>query len=485
MRVSIPTNHNYYEEAPLIEDQLKKEFEVKSLKKITSLFSSTFELTTKSANLKQIQIFDFKNQQNKLENDEQLILKLFSKENGEKGKKYIIQTGLFSGVVFHNGCQFNITSAYGDTFLKRMLNSINDIYIDTQEDKASKSSETNEFQNILAFLFIQSLEKAAVLGLPKAYQQQTQRSHKVRGKVDINAYLKHDFPFQGKLTTIFREQVYTQEIIDILFLACKKLEHNFGKAIHKKILGIYQLLKQNYSGTYADHATIEKAKNHSVLHNPMFATFKQVLSYAEIILKEQSMVSHNKDNSHVTHGYLFDISQLFEVYLEKLISRHFSDWFVTSQEELYVYNDMFFNRRMFPDLLMRHKETDHVIVLDAKFKKMRGEGRDVDRSDFYQIHSYIQYYQPDVLFGGLIYPFSEQIDPTKSHSSSLYGSSPQKTKFILDGIYINEKMTMQNIINSENEFLSRVEGLIDDRTQPSPSAPSYSHNTVQVLHSPQ
>lgn len=458
MRISIPTNHNYYEEIPLFEEQLKKEFEVKSLKKVKSLFSSTFELTTKSENLKQIQIFGFKNQQNKLENDEQLILKLFSKE---KGKKYIIQTGLFAGVVFHNGCQFNITSAYGDTFLKRMLNSINDIYIDTQDNKASKSFETNEFQNILAFLFIQSLEKAAVLGLPKAYQQQTQRSHKVRGKIDINAYLKHDFPFQGKLTTTFREQVYTQEIIDVLFLACKKLEQNFGKAIHKKILGIYQLLKQYYSGSFANHGTIEKAKNNSVLHNPMFATFKQVLSYAEIILKEQSLVTQNKNNNHITHGYLFDISQLFEVYLEKLLSRHFNDWFVTSQEALSVYDDMFFKRKMFPDLIMRHKETDQVIVLDAKFKKMRGEGRDVDRSDFYQIHSYIQYYQPDVLFGGLIYPFSNAIDTACSYSNSLFGSSEQQTKFIIDGIYVNENMTMQDIMDSESQFLSRMEGLID------------------------
>jgi 5-methylcytosine-specific restriction endonuclease McrBC regulatory subunit McrC len=459
MRVTIPTNYNYYEESPVDEANLQKEFGIKkaSAKK---LFSSTFEFTSKSSSLEQIQVFGFKNQRNKLEDEEQLILKLYSKDHSEKDKQYFIQTGLFAGVLFHQGCQFNITTAYGDAFLKRMLNSINDIYVNTQEEKASNSSQTDEFQNILAYLFVQSLEKASVLGLPKTYQLQTQRSHKVRGKIDIDAYLKHDFPFQGKLTTSFREQVYIQEIIDVLFLACKKLEKNFGKAIHKKILGIYQLLKQSYSGSYANPATIEKAKNHSVLQNPMFATFKQVLSYAEIILKDHSLVTQNKADKQITHGYLFDISQLFEVYLEKIIRRHFVDWYITGQEELSVYDDMFFKRRMFPDLIMRHKKTGQVIVLDAKFKKMRGEGRDVDRSDFYQIHSYIQYYQPNVLFGGLIYPLSKDTEPAKSHSKALFGSEATTSKFIIDGVFVNESMTMTEIIENENAFLERLEKLI-------------------------
>ncbi|WP_219634615.1 McrC family protein, partial [Flavobacterium chungangense] len=255
MRISIPTNHNFYEEFPLTDNQLKEKFGVRSEKDIkNNLFSATYEFTTESKSLEQLQIFGFKNNRNKLEEDKQLILKLYSKEYPNE-RKYIVQTGLFAGVLYHKGCQFNITTPYGEVFLKRMLNFVNDIYIDNQESKVAKSTETNEFQNIIAYLFIQSLEKAAVMGLPKVYQTQMQRSHKVRGKIDVNAYIKHDFPFQGKLTTSFREQIYIQEIIDVLYLTCKKLEQSFGKEIHRKIHGIFQLLKQNYSGIYAQHTT--------------------------------------------------------------------------------------------------------------------------------------------------------------------------------------------------------------------------------------
>lgn len=461
MRAYIPTNHNYYEEDPILESDLKGFFGARSVKSIKEVFSSTFEYTTKNNSLEQIKIFNFKNKRSKLDDEEKLILKVYTKDDSSGNNKYIIQTGLFAGVIHHKGCQFNITTPYGNTFLRRMLNFVNDIYVDTEKVKHSKSDEANEFLNIIAYLFIQSLEKSAGLGLPKNYTQQIQRSHKVRGKVDINLYLKNDFPFRGKLTTSYREQVYVQEIIDVLYLACNKLEKKFGKEIHWKIHSIYLELKKYYSGSYLSHTVMEKAKNHTVLNNPIFSSFKNVLTYAEIILNDQSLLNDQSDNKSQSHGYIFDISQLFEIYLEKLISRHFKDWVVNGQEELYVYNDMFYGRRMFPDLVMRHKYDNKVAVFDAKFKKMRMHKNDLDRSDFYQIHSYIQYYHPKVILGGLLYPLSKDLNIVKAHSKGLFGDSLNPTTFIVDGVCVNENMTMDDIAKNEKLFLNRLEKLLN------------------------
>jgi 5-methylcytosine-specific restriction enzyme subunit McrC len=471
MKISVPTNHNFYEEKPLIENQLMLGFGAKNKKDSKhikeQLFSSTYHFTSKKESLEQFKIFGFKEQRNKLKDEEQLILKLYAKESHTEEKKYIIQTGLFAGTIYHKDVQFNIVTPYGDTFLKRMLNFVNDIYIDNQSTKADKTEETNEFQNIIAYLFIQSLEKAAVLGLPKTYQSITERSNKIRGKIDLNAYLKQDIPFTGKLTSTHREQVYVQEIIDVLYLACKSLEKKFGKEIHRKILGVYQLLKQSYSGVFPQTTIIEKAKHHIVLQNPMFSNFKKTIGYAEIILKEQNLLVSNLDNKLSTNGYLFDISQLFEVYLEKLLSRYFKDWYVTGQEELNVYQKMFYKRKMFPDLVMKHKKTNQIIVFDAKFKKMRlhksqSKYSDLDRSDFYQIHSYIQYYQPNVIAGGLIYPLSNEINVDTTHSNRLFDNQNIETQFMVDGIYINDEMSISDINEKENEFLFRLENVINN-----------------------
>lgn len=468
MELSIPNNHNYYEEDPLNEAYLMEQTGIRSKRKsrdvINNLFSSVFELKTNNTKLKKLQIVGFKNQKNKEEDN--LILKLYAKEISENQKEYFIQSGLFSGVVYHKGCKFNITTRHGDVFLRRMLNFVNDIYVDTEKSNASKKEEHNEFQYIIAYLFIQSLEKASVLGLPKEYQSITQRSHKVRGKIDLNAYLKKDIPFQGKLTTTYREQVYIQEICDVLYLALKKLERKFGKDINNKLFNINQLLKQNYSGQYVNIETLHKAKKHRILHNPLYAPFKKVIEYAEIILLEHEL-NPKENNTLETSGFLFDVSQLFEVYLEKLLSRHFKDWYLTGQEELKLYQGLFYSRKMFPDLVLKHKYSNKIIVFDAKFKKMHLETKqskysDLDRSDFYQIHTYIQYFQQDVIIGGLLYPLSKPLNKEKAYSNGLFGKEDSNTiKFIVDGVFVNEKMNMEQLLNSEQEFLTRIDTLIE------------------------
>lgn len=464
MKFTAPNNHNFYEESPLYEADLKIAFGARKTLVEKSLFSSVFEFTSKSATLEQLELFKFKPVRNKLDDEEQLILKLYAKEDRCNNKKYIVQTGLFSGVIYHKGCQFNITTRHGKQFLNRMLNYVNDIYVDNQDALAQQSDDSSEFQNIIAYLFIQSLERAAVLGLPKTYQTLSQHGHKVRGKIDINAYLNNNIPFTGKITTSYREQVYVEKIVDVLYACCQHLESNFSNAIKRKLLGVHQILKQHYSGRYPENSVIQKAKNHSVLNNPMFDGYKKVLSYAEIILKEKSLqIDANSNLS--TKGYLFDIAELFEVYLEKLLERHFQDWYVTGQEELNVYVPMFYGRRMFPDIVMKHKYSGAIIVLDAKFKNMELKKKDVDRNDFYQIHSYIQYYQPNVLFGGLIYPLGKNINTLNTHSKNLFGQSQHESTFIVDGIYVKDDMSMNEIIESESAFLKRLEKLIDKKQE--------------------
>jgi 5-methylcytosine-specific restriction enzyme subunit McrC len=356
MRISVPVNHNFYEEAPIRESALGEAFAVKKAgdkKHLQQLFSSVYELKFGAEQLKQIRIFNFKRSRFFEQYEERLILKLYSKEKLEQEKEYIVQTGLYAGVLFYKSCKINVTTKYGDAFLKRMLNFVNDIYVDNEQVKAKKDETENQFLFIIAYLFIQSLEKAAVLGLPQQYNKHQERSHKVRGSIDFNDYLKRDIPFQGKLTSAFRERMYVQEIVDVLYLALRKLERIFGKEIHSRLLGLNQLLKQNYSWQFASYATIQKAKAHQSINNPMYSGFKKVLEYAEIILFDKDLMPDNDKQQLATTGYLFDIAELYELYLEKLLRRNFLEWSVSGQEEVRIYQHQFYNRPMFPDLTMK------------------------------------------------------------------------------------------------------------------------------------
>lgn len=457
MRISVPVNHNFYEEAPILESALTKSFDVKKsgVKHLQKLFSSVYELKLGAEQLKQVKVFNFKSKPFHFDQDEErLILKLYSKEKTEK--EYYIQTGLYAGVLFHKGCKINITTRYGDTFLKRMLNFVNDIYVDNEQIQAKKDETENQFLFIIAHLFIQSLEKAVVLGLPQQYQKQQERSQKVRGSINFNNYLQRDIPFQGKLTTTFRERIYVQEIVDVLYLALRKLENVFGKEIHSRLLGLSQLLKQQYSGCFVNYETIQKAKRHQSINNPMYRGFKKILEYAEIILLNKNLIPDYEKQNLTTSGYLFDIAELYEIYLEKLLSRNFPEWFVSGQVELPIYQKQFYRRSIFPDLIMKHKKSGKIIALDAKFKRIEMQSKDVDRADLHQIHSYAGYYLNDLVVSGLIYPLSKKIDLDKFHSNSLYGNDNNNVRFIVDGIYVDENQTMDDLIESENRFVKRM-----------------------------
>jgi 5-methylcytosine-specific restriction endonuclease McrBC regulatory subunit McrC len=463
MRISVPVNHNFYEEAPIRESALGETFAVKKtgIKHLQQLFSSVYELKLGSAQLKQIKIFNFKRKRFFEPDEERLILKLYSKEKPEQEKEYIVQTGLYAGVLFYKGYKINITTKYGDAFLKRMLNFVNDIYVDNEQVKAKKDETENQFLFIIAYLFIQSLEKAAVLGLPQQYKKHQERSHKVRGSIDFNDFLKRDIPFQGKLTSNFRERMYVQEIIDVLYLALRKLERIFGKEIHSRLLGLNQLLKQHYSGRFVSYQTIQKAKVHQSINNPMYSRFKKVLEYAEIILLDKDLMPENERQQLATTGYLFDIAELYELYLEKLLSKNFPEWSVSGQEEIPLYQQQFYKRPMFPDLVMKHRESGKVVVFDAKFKKMEMQNKDVDRADLHQIHSYSGYYRNDLIASGLIYPLSKEINTEKAHSETIYGNDENKINFIVDGIYVSENQSIKELIKHEEAFVSRIASVIN------------------------
>lgn len=465
MIISVPVNHNFYEEAPIRESALGEAFAVKKAgdkKHLQRLFSSVYEIRFKDKKDNHINISKFRKRVFEPD-EERLILKLYSKEKLEQEKEYIVQTGLYAGVLFYKGCQINITTKYGDAFLKRMLNFVNDIYVDNEQVKAKKDETENQFWFIIAYLFIQSLEKAAVLGLPQQYKKHQERSHKVRGSIEFNDFLKRDVPFQGKLTSTFRELMYVQEIADVLYLALRKLERRFGNEIHSRLLGLNQLLKQHYSGRFASYETIQKAKTHQSINNPMYSGFKKVLEYAEIILLDKDLMPDNDKQQITTTGYLFDIAELYELYLEKLLSRNFTEWTVSGQEEIPIYQQQFFRRSMFPDLVMRHNSSGKVVVFDAKFKKMEIQNKDVERADLHQIHSYSAYYRKDLIASGLIYPLSKEINTEKTHSASIFGNGENEINFIVDGIYVSENHSMKELIKSEEAFLSRIASVINTK----------------------
>lgn len=404
--------------------------------------------------------FSFFKDQEKIDakNEDDVIISI--KKDGDN---YLTQTGNYVGKFVWGGLDIDIKSRFSNIFLERMLNFANDIFLDDVSITGHDTKNDLDISKyIIYYMFVQNLEKAFLLGLPKAYKSIKHHEMKLKGIIDINRFIKHDIPFKGKVSSTSREQKEIQEIIDVLYKAVKIIDKN-NKVFTKNISHIKSHLKQHKSNNYVSNQTINKALKSKALQNPIFAPYKKVIEYARFIINGNN-IEEKSDGKNETHGFIINVAELFEIYVTKLLQKGFPDWSVSSPK-IELYPNQFFARKIIPDISMI-KEND-VMVFDTKYKKMLFKGRyqnggDVDRNDFFQINTYMGYYQNhsdkyNVKVGGLLYPIEEEFDKNICHSEQWFGNND--TKFIVDGIdlsNINEKSKMEDLVYFEQEFLNRI-----------------------------
>lgn len=399
----------------------------------------------------------------KSKNEDDLIISV--KKDGDN---YLAQTGNYVGKFKWQGLEIDIKSRFSNVFLERMLNFANDIFLDDVSitgNKVEKDFDISKY--IIYYMFVQNLEKAFLLGLPKSYKSINHHEMKLKGKIDITRFIKHDIPFQGKISSVSREQKEIQEVIDVLYKAVKIIDNESKKyslkdnpvSFTKNISHIKTHFKQHKSNQYVSNQSINKALTCKALQNPIFAPYKKVLEYARYIINGNSIEEKN-DGKAETYGFIINVAELFEIYVTKLLQKEFSDWSVASPK-IPLYEDMFYARKIIPDIVMTRG--NDVMVFDTKYKRMTMRGKnqndagDVDRNDFFQINTYMSYYHNQGLHvkaGGLLYPIEEKFDDKKCHSENWFGNSD--TKFIVDGI----DLTLSDIVESEKFFIERLRASI-------------------------
>ena len=369
-----------------------------------------------------------------------------------------VQTGNFIGSFSHNGIDIEINSRFSNKFLERMLNFANDIYVDDVSLGKSIDAKKNFSKIVIYYLFIQTLERAFLLGLPKKYKDKSYHEAKVMGKVDMAKFIKNDIPFAGKISSANRER---QDIGDIVLLLHKtlKIVQKESKELIRPVINALSCLNEIREPRLITPNVIHNALNSKALHNPIYTPYKKVLEYAKLIIE------NTKSNGKQNFGFLVDVAELFEIYIRKLLQKEFKDWSVTSPK-IELYKDKFFARKIIPDIVM--SSGDKVLVFDTKYKRMNMRGKDqyglgdVDRNDFFQINTYMSYYQNQskkVIAGGLLYPM-EMFSRDRCHSHSWFENL--NTKFIVDGIELTNlnEPSIDEIKIKENKFISRIKEYI-------------------------
>lgn len=409
----------------------------------------------------------------KKEKYKNIILSSFSRKNSndendkliyeivKSDRKYYLKTGLFVGDIFVDGIKIQIRPNFTNGLFRRMLSFADNIFIDSRKSlDFSRLARNSEFF-LFEYMFLTSLQKAAKMGFPQKYKKQKYHDLKIHGSLNISALIKKDIPFKGRLSSIKNERKYDQEIIDVLYYALFLVRKDLLKLQFSNLGFVKSELKNYYSGKKPSALTINRAKNSFALNNPLYMDFKRALLFAEIIIKKNDFEDSTLCSKEIS-GYLIDISELWESYLAGVLRTSCLEngWNIYTQEKINLYQNTFFKRNNYPDIVLKKIDNEKidVIVIDAKFKKMEFKNKDIDRTDLFQIHSYAFYYNqlPNHFVRSccLIYPLKKGFE-LNENSDSIFGLNNTKDKinFFVDGVYDAENTA--ELENNEESFIKR------------------------------
>lgn len=313
---------------------------------------------------------------------------------GYDAKNFELSTGNLIGYVKQDKLTLNISSRFGDDFLKYIIADADGFL---EVENSSGKGQDDDYQWLLAYLWNIKLKCAYRLGLPKLYASQQERLSKVRGKLDSIDFYKNQGT--GKYLCTYREHSYTNPAITLFMEAYKVINHY---SFSQQNRGIYNALQVANQGIKRSRLELLNTKYFT---NPFYNDYNLLIDLSKKIISSKGMGFSDEQE---TNAFLFDVSMLFEYFIRKLLIRGgFS--LRGKQRELAIpaLGVSKVTHQLEPDLVI--DANNGVFIFDVKYKNFSSQ-LGVRREDLFQLHTYIGQYanQSKVLGCGFIYPLTEE-----------------------------------------------------------------------------
>lgn len=380
---------------------------------------------------------------------------------------------LVGEATFHYNNQkylIRINPRFGSFHLFRMLEEVFNVRFSDSKSLLSRQDDLQYLiKKLISFLWLNLLAKANKHGLPRNNLIMEHKGCNIRGRLNVRQSIKPLF-IEKQLVSNYREKSLNETVTQIL------------KQSHKILSREYHLGSLNISTNAKDAITqlssagitekqISENEFRRIVYKDIYLSFKPVVDLSWDIIKRKNIGNQQSSQMKDSFSFFIDMAEIWELYLRSLLKKHLSkQGWVLINEKLTAYNNKDFQRRLIPDIVFQHG--NKIIVLDAKYKRMQFDYFDYDRADFFQIHTYINYYNQNknVIAGGLLYPFSKQFDEIrqeKNMSDTLFSVDSTPTKFTVDGIDLSffnsktadEKLSMIKFKEMETMFVNRINNI--------------------------
>lgn len=349
---------------------------------------------------------------------------------------------------------------FGYITLFIMLEEIFSINILKDHKDLSHSNSINFiFRQIIPFIWEQQLANANRYGLPRKNNKMFYEGSKIKGNIDIR---KSIIPFfkENKIVSFCYEKQIDSTIALIIQKAYQILSKNRKLKLSDNSQNVINAIKM----AHIQNKRVSEAEYQSIQYKSIYQAYKNVVDFSWQIIKNHNFSSQYNES---TNGFScwIDMAEIWELTLLNILKKEFPDWHIESPKNK-VYKGTFFERNTIPDIVMTRG--NDVAIFDAKWKRMSFKKNDVDREDFFQIHTYISYYQTlgkNVIIAGLLYPLEEKYIKS-DYSASLFGLANNKIQFMINGIVlpkIEEDSKIPEII--QEEFYKNKTSFIENLKQ--------------------
>ena len=422
-----------------------------------------------------------------VDDDEQIVSLRTTKFDGEVQTKWWAgrYIGLAKLSIGKTQVDISIHPRFGQSFLLSILEDLYNIKTGSHDGKVSPSSEW--FSSLLNILrrriWVDKCAKANRYGLPRVNIKRELQGATMRGSLDVKRTIMPWLQKKEICTNVY-EKTFDDRICRIVYEAHRILSQNvienrvgrgrrkktlpqpsaagFGFAMPPTVQDTINTLNSQYKGTAF---SLTETDYQHIRYKNIYMSWKPLVDFSWDVIRNRQLGYRAADSQ--MECVFVDMAEIWESFLRKKLGEGFANdgWRVLSIEECtyQIYKGKFYQRDIIPDIILEREQNGQkeYMVFDAKYKRMRGiksslKYSDVDRSDLFQIHTYMQYVQQNmgkVVIGGLLYPITQKgtnddgsdfentdIDIESYHSTHLFGDDRNDDipPFVIDGILFSE-----------------------------------------------
>lgn len=252
---------------------------------------------------------------------------------------------------------------------------------------------------VIVYLFAKNLLSLLKKDLNRSYVRVRNNENFLKGKLLLKEQIKYNYINKAKFYCEYDEfldnnllnQIFKSTITNLL-----KFTKNNETS---KLLSSCNFILQDI--------TLRKIYFHecNVKFNRLNVMYEDSFNLAKLLLFGNSTNLSSSDID--SFSLMFDMNKLFEEFIGEFIKRNFGDKFEvkTQKSSEFVFkekiNQNFSKFQLKPDIYLKDKETDNILIIDTKYKKLNKSDNNygVSQSDIYQMVMYgLRYFDKETSY---------------------------------------------------------------------------------------